>query len=86
MKVWEALLAIPPAALASYGDVAAAVGRPDSSRAVAGAVAANPVAVLIPCHRVIRGSGQIGGYAWGVARKQAIIGREAATRDLLAAG
>ena len=86
MKVWEALLAIPPAALASYGDVAAAIGRPDSSRVVAGAVAANPVAVLIPCHRVIRGSGQIGGYAWGVARKQAIIGREAATRDLLAAG
>jgi len=86
MKVWEALLNIPPAALASYGDVAAAIGRPESSRAVAGAVAANPVAVLIPCHRVIRGSGQFGGYAWGVARKQAIIGREAAAHEIAAAG
>ena len=86
MKVWEALLNIPPAALASYGDVATAIDRPESSRAVAGAVAANPVAVLIPCHRVIRGSGQFGGYAWGVARKQAIIGREAAMHEMAAAG
>ena len=86
MKVWEALLRIPSGALAGYGDVAAAIGRPGAARAVAGAVAANPVAVLIPCHRVIRQSGQIGGYAWGVARKQALIGREAAARDLAAAG
>ena len=86
LKVWEALLRIPPAALASYGDVAAAIGRPEASRAVAGAIGANPVAVLIPCHRVIRASGHLGGYAWGVARKRALIGREAASRDLMAAG
>ena len=86
IKVWEALLRIPPAALASYGDVAGLIGRPDASRAVAGAIGANPVAVLIPCHRVIRASGHLGGYAWGIARKQALIGREAASRELLAAG
>ena len=86
MKVWEALLHIPSGALAGYGDVAAAIDRPRAARAVASAVAANPVAVLIPCHRVIRQSGQIGGYAWGIARKQALIGREAAARDLAAAG
>ena len=86
IKVWEALLRIPLAALASYGDVAGSIGRPDASRAVAGAIGANPVAVLIPCHRVIRASGHLGGYAWGVARKRALIGREAASRDLMAAG
>ena len=86
IKVWEALLRIPAAALASYGDVAGSIGRSDASRAVAGAIGANPVAVLIPCHRVIRASGHLGGYAWGVARKRALIGREAAARDLMAAG
>ncbi len=86
IKVWEALLRIPLAALASYGDVAGLIGRPDASRAVAGAIGANLVAVLIPCHRVIRASGHLGGYAWGVARKRALIGREAALRDLMAAG
>ena len=86
IKVWEALLRIPPAALASYGDVASSIGRSDASRAVAGAIGANPVAVLIPCHRVIRASGHLGGYAWGLARKRALIGREAAARDLMAAG
>ena len=86
IKVWEALLRIPPAALASYGDVAGSIGHSDASRAVAGAIGANPVAVLIPCHRVIRASGHLGGYAWGLARKRALIGREAASRDLMAAG
>ena len=86
MKVWEALLRIPSGTLAGYGDVAAAIGRPTAARAVAGAIAANPVAVLIPCHRVIRQCGRLGGYAWGTARKQALIGREAAARDLPAAG
>ena len=85
MKVWEALLRIPHGALAGYGDVAAAIGRPRAARAVAAAIAANPVAVLIPCHRVIRQSGRIGGYAWGTPRKQALIGREAAACDLAAA-
>mgnify|MGYP002834862538 CR=1 FL=1 len=86
IKVWEALLRIPPAALASYGEVAGSIGRSDASRAVAGAIGANPVAVLIPCHRVIRANGHLGDYAWGVARKWALIGREAASRDLMAAG
>ena len=65
IKVWEALLRIPHGALVSYGDVATAIGVPRASRAVASAFAANPVAVLIPCHRVIRQSGHFGGYAWG---------------------
>ena len=82
IKVWEALLQIPVGALAGYGDVAAAIGRPKAARAVASAIAANPVAVLIPCHRVIRQSGQIGGYAWGTTRKKALIGREAARCEL----
>jgi AraC family transcriptional regulator of adaptative response/methylated-DNA-[protein]-cysteine methyltransferase len=81
MKVWEALLRIPAGRLASYGDVAAAVGAPDASRAVGTAVGANPVALLIPCHRVIRQSGAVGGYRWGAPRKQAIIGWEAARSD-----
>ena len=82
MKVWEALLRIPAGRLASYGDVAAAVGAPEASRAVGTAVGANPVALLIPCHRVIRQSGAVGGYRWGAPRKQAIIGWEAARSDL----
>ena len=65
MKVWEALLHIPRGALASYDDVAAAIGAPRASRAVASAIAVNPVAVLIPCHRVIRQTGHFGGYTWG---------------------
>ena len=81
MKVWEALLRIPAGRLASYGDVAAVVGAPDASRAVGTAVGANPVAWLIPCHRVIRQSGAFGGYRWGTPRKQAMIGWEAAQHD-----
>ena len=81
MKVWEALLKIPGGRLASYGDVAAAVGAPSASRAVGTAVGANPVAWLIPCHRVIRQSGAFGGYRWGTPRKQAMIGHEAAQAD-----
>jgi AraC family transcriptional regulator of adaptative response/methylated-DNA-[protein]-cysteine methyltransferase len=81
IKVWEALLRIPPGALASYGDVAAAIGRPSATRAVASAVARNPVSYLIPCHRVIRASGAFGEYRWGAARKQAIVAWEAARRE-----
>ena len=81
MKVWEALLKIPGGRLASYGDVAAAVGAPSASRAVGTAVGTNPVAWLIPCHRVIRQSGAFGGYRWGAPRKQAMIGHEAAQAD-----
>lgn len=82
IKVWEALLRIPPGRLATYGDVAWAVGRPGAERAVGGAVAANPVALLIPCHRVIRASGRFAvGYRWGSARKRAMIAWEATEPD-----
>ena len=67
--------------LASYGDVAAAIGRPGAGRAVGTAIGANPVAWLIPCHRVIRQNGETGGYMWRPARKQAIIGWESARCD-----
>jgi AraC family transcriptional regulator of adaptative response/methylated-DNA-[protein]-cysteine methyltransferase len=78
IHVWKALLRIPPAAVASYSQIASAVGRPGSARAVGQAVGANPVAFLIPCHRVIQRSGGLGGYHWGEARKQAIHAWEAA--------
>jgi AraC family transcriptional regulator of adaptative response/methylated-DNA-[protein]-cysteine methyltransferase len=78
LKVWEALLRIPPGAAATYGDVARRIGRPTAVRAVAGAVGANPVAWIIPCHRVLRSIGTLGGYRWGLERKQAMLGWEAA--------
>lgn len=81
IKVWEALLRIPAGLLVSYGDVAAAIGQPDATRAVASAVARNPVSYLIPCHRVIRASGALGEYHWGAARKRTIVAWEAARRD-----
>jgi AraC family transcriptional regulator of adaptative response/methylated-DNA-[protein]-cysteine methyltransferase len=81
IAVWRALLAIPEGRLASYGDVAEAVGRPRAVRAVGSAVGANPCAFLIPCHRVIRSNGEIGGYRWGLTRKQAIHAWEAAASD-----
>ena len=76
IKVWEALLKIPMGALASYGDVATMIGQPGASRAVGNAIGHNPVAFLIPCHRVIRQNGAIGGYMWGTKRKQAMIAWE----------
>ena len=81
IAVWRALLAIPEGCLASYGDVARALGRPRAVRAVGSAVGANPCAFLIPCHRVIRGNGEIGGYRWGLTRKRAINAWEAAVTD-----
>jgi len=77
-QVWRALLRIPEGALASYGDLARRLGRPTAQRAVASAVGANPVAYLIPCHRVLRASGALGGYRWGVSRKRTILARELA--------
>lgn len=77
LQVWRALLAIPPGRVVSYGDVGALIGRPKASRAVGAAVGANPVASLIPCHRVLRKNGAFGGYRWGVARKVAMLGWEA---------
>ena len=78
VQVWRALLEIPPGRLISYGALARRLGRPTGARAVGTAVGANPVAWVIPCHRVIRGLGTLGGYRWGTARKRAMIGWEAA--------
>jgi AraC family transcriptional regulator of adaptative response/methylated-DNA-[protein]-cysteine methyltransferase len=78
LKVWKALLAIPRGAVASYGEIARQVGAPRAVRAVANACAANRIAVLVPCHRVIRGDGALGGYRWGVARKRTLLDRERA--------
>ncbi len=76
-RVWRALRDIPPGATASYADVAARIGRPKAVRAVAQACAANPAAVAIPCHRVVRNDGGLSGYRWGVERKAALLAREA---------
>jgi len=81
LRVWEALLRVPCGTVTSYSGFAASLGRPEAARAVAGAVAANPVAWLIPCHRVIRDAGGITGYRWGADRKRAILGWEAAVAD-----
>ena len=78
IKVWESLLKIPMGSLTTYGDIAKNIGNPKSSRAVGTAVGSNPIAFLIPCHRVIQSSGKIGGYMWGPDRKTAMIGWEAA--------
>lgn len=78
LKVWESLLRIPQGGLTTYGQIAAGLQQPAASRAVGSAVGNNPVAYLIPCHRVIQASGALGGYMWGTARKEAIIGWEAA--------
>ena len=86
IKVWEALLAIPEGRLVSYGALARALGRPEAVRAVAGAVGRNPLSVLIPCHRVIRESGDPGGYHWGLPRKLALIACESLRRDTPTAG
>ncbi|HAU4896928.1 methylated-DNA--[protein]-cysteine S-methyltransferase [Aeromonas hydrophila] len=78
ISVWRALLQIPPAKVVSYAQVASAVGNPKAARAVGLAVGANPVALMIPCHRVIQQNGKLGGYHWGETRKQAIHAWEAA--------
>ena len=78
LKVWEALLTIPKGQLSTYGALPKAIDKPKASRAVGTAIGKNPVAFLIPCHRVIQSSGTFGGYMWGPTRKAAIIGWEAA--------
>ncbi len=77
-RVWQALRAIPSGRTVSYAELAELVGLPKGARAVAGACAANPLAVAIPCHRVVRNDGSISGYRWGVERKAALLAREAA--------
>lgn len=76
-RVWRALLDVPPGTTATYAEIAQRIGMPKSVRAVAGACAANRLAVAIPCHRVVRSDGELAGYRWGVARKQVLIDREA---------
>jgi AraC family transcriptional regulator of adaptative response/methylated-DNA-[protein]-cysteine methyltransferase len=76
-RVWQALRAIPPGETASYSEIAQRIGAPKSVRAVAGACAANALAVAIPCHRVVRSDGALSGYRWGVERKRALLDREA---------
>jgi AraC family transcriptional regulator of adaptative response/methylated-DNA-[protein]-cysteine methyltransferase len=75
-QVWQALRAIPPGRTASYAEIAAAIGRPSATRAVARACAGNALAVAIPCHRVVRTNGDISGYRWGVERKRELLARE----------
>lgn len=77
-QVWRALQRIPEGATRSYQAVAEELGRPTAARAVARACASNRIAVLIPCHRVVRGNGALGGYRWGIARKAALLAREGA--------
>lgn len=81
LKVWEALLKIPMGQLTTYGNIAGNINNPKASRAVGTAIGSNPVAYLIPCHRVIQSGGAVGGYMWGRTRKIAIIGWEAAKTD-----
>jgi AraC family transcriptional regulator of adaptative response/methylated-DNA-[protein]-cysteine methyltransferase len=76
-RVWQALRSIPPGETASYTEIASRIGAPDSARAVAQACGANPLAVAIPCHRVVRADGGLSGYRWGVERKRALLQREA---------
>lgn len=76
-RVWTALREIPRGSTASYGEIAARIGSPGAARAVATACAANPVAIAIPCHRVVGRDGALSGYRWGVARKRALLDREA---------
>lgn len=78
LRVWEALLKIPEGCAISYSDLADRLGAPKASRAVARAVGANPVGYLIPCHRVLRASGEPGGYRWGIERKELMLSRELA--------
>lgn len=80
VQVWRALLRIPEGSLTTYAALAAAVGRPSATRAVANAVGANPISWLIPCHRVIRTSGALGGYRWGLDAKRALLAYEEARR------
>lgn len=82
LKVWESLLKIPMGSLTTYGNIAQTIGSPNAARAVGSAIGSNPIAFLIPCHRVIQSSGKISGYLWGQTKKKAIIGWEAAKLEI----
>lgn len=77
IQVWRALLSLPLGSIVAYQDIANRIGKPRAVRAVGTALGANPVGYFIPCHRVIRGTGELGGYRWGLARKSTILGWEA---------
>jgi AraC family transcriptional regulator of adaptative response/methylated-DNA-[protein]-cysteine methyltransferase len=81
LKVWEALLGIPDGAVTTYGAIASALGDANASRAVGTAVGSNPISYLIPCHRVIRATGALGGYAWGIERKAVMLTLETMRLD-----
>jgi AraC family transcriptional regulator of adaptative response/methylated-DNA-[protein]-cysteine methyltransferase len=81
LKVWETLLKIPMGKLSTYGTIADQIGNANASRAVGTAIGSNPVAFLIPCHRVIQSTGYLGGYRWGSTRKTAMIGWESVKTD-----
>lgn len=76
IRVWQALLRIPMGRAVTYADIARHLGHPTASRAVGSAVGRNPISFVVPCHRVLRGDGQLGGYHWGLTRKRALIGWE----------
>jgi len=82
IQVWQALLRLPYGATTSYQTIANAIGKPKAVRAVASAIGSNPLAYLIPCHRVLRGTGELGGYRWGLDRKSALLGWEATNLDV----
>ena len=83
INVWKSLLRIPEGQLLAYSDIAHAIGKPNAVRALGTAIGANPVGYLIPCHRVIRQTGGLGGYRWGLVRKKALIGWELCRKDRL---
>ena len=87
-KVWETLRAIPPGTTLTYGEIAERVGRPGAARAVGAACGANPIAVLVPCHRAVGRGGNLTGYRWGIERKRWLLAREREqdTRQLRATG
>ena len=78
-RVWHALLRIPPGRTASYGEIARGVGKPKSVRAVGGACGANPIPVLVPCHRVLTANGKLGGFSGGLDWKRRLLAREGIT-------
>ncbi len=79
-RVWEELKRIPYGSTRSYSEIARAIGRPNATRAVARACATNPVSIVVPCHRVVRGDGNLAGYRWGLVRKRALLEHESASR------
>jgi AraC family transcriptional regulator of adaptative response/methylated-DNA-[protein]-cysteine methyltransferase len=81
IKVWEALMRVPEGHVTTYSDLATAVGHPRAARAVGTAVGRNPLSWLIPCHRVLRGTGALGGYHWGLGVKRALLAWESARAE-----